>query len=68
MTVQEYLKTCPIDLIHIAALMYPTNKAANSYLSKKLKGDRPFTKADETKAINALKSIGKDWEKIEGFK
>lgn len=67
MTVEEYLKTCPIDLKSIAALMYPTNKAAGSYLSKKLKGERPFTKDDTDKAILALVEIGAEWNKIDGF-
>jgi hypothetical protein len=68
MSVEEYLKNCPIDLRYIAGLMYPTNKAANSYLSKKLNGERPFTEKDAERAINALKSIGTDWKSLDGFK
>lgn len=67
MSVEEYLKNCPIDLRYIATIMYPTNKAANSYLSKKLNGERPFTPKDAERAIIALKSIGTDWKTLDGF-
>lgn len=68
MTVEQYLKDkCPIDLKRVAALMYPSNLSANAYLSRKLNGARPFTQKDTLAAINALKSIGAEWESIEGF-
>jgi len=67
MTVQEYLKGCPIDLSYIASLMWPNNASAKVYLSQKLNGVRPFTKKDEISAIKALKQIGSDFSKIDGY-
>ena len=67
MSVQEYLKGCPIDLSYIASLMWPNNASAKVYLSKKLNGDRPFTEKDKSLAIKALKQIGSDFSKIDGY-
>lgn len=60
MTVEDYLKNdCKVDLGYIASEMYPSNKSAISYLSKKLnkKDNRTFTKKDGELAINALKKL-----------
>lgn len=67
MTVEEYLKACPIDLSYIASLMWPKNASAKVYLSKKLNGERPFTEKDKTLAIEALKQIRSEIASIEGF-
>ena len=58
MTVEEFLKNhCKIDLGFIASEMYPSNKSAISYLSKKLnkKDNRTFTKKDAELALSVLK-------------
>ncbi|RYF09133.1 MAG: hypothetical protein EOO42_24270 [Flavobacteriales bacterium] len=67
MMVQEYLMNTPIALKYIAGLMWPNNKGAEIYLSKKLKGDRPFTSKDQELAIEALREIANDLTKIDGF-
>lgn len=57
MTVEEYLKTGPIDKQFIAKKMWPKNKNAKVYLSMKLNGERPFTKKDAKKALDVLKDM-----------
>jgi len=54
MTVEEYLRTGPVDLSYIAERMWPNNKNSKVYMSMKLNGKRPFTRKD---AENALKVI-----------
>ncbi|WP_312306488.1 hypothetical protein [Chryseobacterium sp.] len=60
MTVEDYLKNhCKVDLSHIASKMWPTNKNASAYLSRKLNNadGRSFTKKDSEKALLALKEL-----------
>lgn len=58
MTVEDYLKNhCKVEFAFIASKMWPTNKDAGTYLSKKLKGERPFTKRDAEKALAVLKDL-----------
>jgi hypothetical protein len=57
MTVEDYLKNhCKVDLGYIAIRMWPNNKSALSYLSKKLhkKHGKTFTQADAKKAMKIL--------------
>ena len=57
MTVEEYLKkNKAVSVSEVASLMFPKNKTAKSYLSKKLnqKDGLSFTQRD---AVNALKAI-----------
>lgn len=60
MTVEDYLKNhCKVDLSHIASKMWPTNKNASAYLSRKLNNadGRSFTKKDSEKALLVLKEL-----------
>ncbi|KIO75600.1 hypothetical protein TH53_19880 [Pedobacter lusitanus] len=57
MTVEEYLRTGPVDLSYVAQRMWPDNKNAKVYMSMKLNGKRPFTKKDAESAIEVLKSL-----------
>lgn len=57
MTVEEYLKTGPIDKQFIAKKMWPKNNNAKVYLSMKLNGERPFTKKDAENALEVLKKL-----------
>ena len=41
----------------IANKMWPTNKSAKTYMSRKLNGDRPWTDKDEQKAIEVLNEL-----------
>lgn len=59
MTVKEYLlTTTDINLAELARKMWPTNKNAKSYLSRKLSGDRPFTDKDAVLARKVLIELG----------
>lgn len=71
MTVKEFLLTTDaLNLTSIAKKMYPTNKAAASYLNRKLQGTdgRSFTDKDAGLAIIVLKSLVKDIEDINNVK
>lgn len=60
MTVEEYLKTNKaVNISEVAKLLYPKNKTAKSYLSKKLnkKDGMQFTITDAEKAMEALKTL-----------
>ncbi|MGU3377376.1 hypothetical protein [Chryseobacterium sp. M5A1_1a] len=60
MTVEDYLKNhCKVDLTHIASKMWPTNKNAAAYLSRKLNNadGRTFTKKDSENALKVLKEL-----------
>jgi hypothetical protein len=57
MTVQEFLQSKAANLSLVAKKMWPKNKTADLYLYKKLSGERPFTKSDSEKALNALNEI-----------
>ena len=61
MDFKEYLLTQKeFQLSALAKLMWPDNKAADSYLSKKLNNldGRTFTVNDEILARKALKALG----------
>jgi hypothetical protein len=61
MIVKEFLLTSKeINLTAIALKMYPTNKGAQSYLSRKLNGidNRTFTKKDAELALKVLNDLG----------
>jgi hypothetical protein len=61
MNVKEFLLTRKeINLSGIAELMWPTNKSAASYLSRKLNGldNRTFTQKDAELALRVLKDLG----------
>lgn len=58
MTVEEFLKSGPIDKKYIAEKMWPDNENAKVYLSMKLNGKRPFTAKDAEKALAVLKELG----------
>ena len=66
MTVKEYLLSGKANLSSVASKMYPNNKNAIAYLSRKLHGKdkRSFTKKDAEKAINALREICKETDKL----
>ena len=67
MTFEEYLKNnCPVDLGRVAALMYPNNSAALSYLSKKLnkKDNRTFTKKDSELAKKAFETLSIEFSNL----
>lgn len=60
MTVEEYLKTNKaVNISEVAKILYPKNKTAKSYLSKKLnkKDGMQFTINDAEKAMEALKTL-----------
>ena len=60
MTVEKYLKeNKAVSVSEVAKRMFPKNKTAKSYLSKKLnkKDGFKFTLADAEKALEALKKI-----------
>jgi hypothetical protein len=68
MDVKEFLLTTKeINLTAIAQLMWPENKTAKTYLSKKLHGldNRVFTDKDAELALKVLKDLG---ERIDGLK
>jgi hypothetical protein len=61
MDFKDYLLTQKeFQLSALAFRMWPNNKAADTYLSKKLNGldDRTFTAKDEILARKALKELG----------
>lgn len=61
MDFKEYLKTqTDFQLSALARLMWPDNKTADTYLSKKLNelDGRKFTDKDEIEARKALKILG----------
>lgn len=59
MTVKEYLQTTKkVSLKYLAEEMWPTNKSADTYLTKKLRGQRPWTETDEELARKALHKLG----------
>ena len=67
MTVKEFLISSPfINVTAVAKVMYPGNSDAASYLLRKL-GDkgRPFTIKDSEKALEALKQLGEEIEKLD---
>ncbi|HLT86475.1 MAG TPA: hypothetical protein VKZ57_02730 [Sphingobacterium sp.] len=53
-----------LNLKTLAHEIYPTNKSAETYLSRKLRGVRPWTEKDEIKAKKALIRIAKKLEKL----
>lgn len=65
MDFKEYLTTvCPVDKAYIANRMWPENKAAKSYLSKKLSGERPWTEKDNDLAKRVINEIGIELSKL----
>lgn len=59
MDFKDYLLTQKdFYLSALAFKMWPDNKSADTYLSSKLSGTRPFTPKDEKKARKALKELG----------
>lgn len=59
MKAMEYLKNSrAINASVIAEKMWPTNKTAKSYMSRKLNGERPWTDKDEQLAIKVLHDLG----------
>lgn len=59
MTAMEYLKSSrAINASAIAEKMWPSNKTAKSYMSRKLNGERPWTDKDEQLAIKVLHELG----------
>lgn len=63
MKAKKYLSSKDCTVVHsaVAKLMFPSNKTASAYFSKKLNGidGRVWTKKDEEKAIKALHELGK---------
>jgi len=60
MNVKEFLKTnTDINPYSIAHKMWPNNKGAHVYLSRKIgeNADRPFTKKDAELALKALNEL-----------
>lgn len=60
MTVEEYLKeNKAVSVSEVAKIMFPKNKTAKSYLSKKLnrRDGFVFTTKDAESALEALKKI-----------
>jgi len=60
MTVEEYLKTSKaVNISEVAKILYPKNKTAKSYLSKKLnkKDGFKFNLVDAENALEALKKL-----------
>jgi hypothetical protein len=58
--IKEFLKTnTDINPYSIAHKMWPKNKAAHVYLSRKIsdKADRPFTKKDAELALKVLNEL-----------
>lgn len=57
MNVKEYILQGNVNLTELAKFLYPNNKNAISYLSRKLHGkdNRTFTKKDAEKAIEFIK-------------
>jgi len=57
---QFLLKSKELNLSGIAELMWPTNKSAASYLSRKLHGidNRTFTQKDAALALKVLNELG----------
>jgi hypothetical protein len=67
MDVKEFLLTSKeLNLSSIAGLMWPTNKRAASYLSRKLNGldSRSFTEKDAELAFKVLKDLGQRIEQL----
>lgn len=61
MDFKEYILTvCPVDKAFVAERMWPTNKAAKSYLSKKLSGERSWTDKDNELAKKVINEIGEE--------
>jgi hypothetical protein len=65
MDFKEYInKQCPIDKAFIAERMWPTNKGAKSYLSKKLSGERPWTEKDNDLAKKVINEYGHELTRL----
>lgn len=59
MKAMDYLKNSrAINASVIAERMWPKNKTAKSYMSRKLNGERPWTAKDEQLAIKVLHDLG----------
>ena len=59
MDFKEYLLTQKDFMLSaLASRMWPDNKSADTYLSVKLSGKRPFTEKDEQLARKALQDLG----------
>lgn len=59
MDLVNYLKVqTDLNLKEIAFKMWPKHKSANTYLSTKLNGGRPFTDKDKKKLRKILKELG----------
>lgn len=59
MNLKDYLiEQKEIKLSFIAESMWPTNKGAKGYLSKKLNGDLPWTEKDNEMAKRVLIELG----------
>lgn len=58
MKAKEFLTNEPsVNASAIANKMWPTNKSAKTYMSRKLSGDRPWTEKDEAKALEVLNEL-----------
>jgi len=65
MDYKDYLiNHSPIELSYIAGKMWPENKAAKSYLSKKLSGERPWTEKDNALAKKVINELGDELSKL----
>jgi hypothetical protein len=67
MEIKEFLLTTEsLNLTGIAKLMWPSNKSAKTYLSKKLNGldGRTFTDKDAALALKALNELADDIKKL----
>ncbi|MDB5240069.1 MAG: hypothetical protein JWP57_694 [Spirosoma sp.] len=59
MDVKDFLKTNKdINLSELAQKMWPNNKSAKTYLSRKINGERPFTRKDAELAKRVLGELG----------
>lgn len=61
MKVRDYLiSQNAVTLAYVASQMWPGNKSAKVYLSKKLNGALPWTQADEESALEILRKLGEE--------
>ncbi|GAB3881164.1 GIY-YIG nuclease family protein [Spirosoma agri] len=55
----DFLKSTRwLNIDWVANQMWPNNKSANTYLSRKLSGERPFTRKDALLAKDVLNKLG----------
>lgn len=58
MKAKDFLINDPsINTGFIASEMWPTNRSAKTYMSRKLNGERPWTEKDEDKAKEVLNHL-----------